>query len=259
MFVLMAPIFVLSLAFLFPTPALNRGLVEAQEFSEEPLVAEIFGYSEQGRPLLQYRFGTGEECVLVFGGIHGNERGTVALLEQFAHDLARHPETISADKRVVVIPLANPDGYFARTDKLNANLVNLNRNFFTDDWLQQAGDDQTFAGTAPFSERETQALVEAVNACRPSTLIAFHSQGALVSPEDNHASQQLGQWYASQTGYGYFTDWDFAGTATRWFAEATHQAAITVELTFHDQSDWLINQQVLWDLVTQKSVWFEPK
>ncbi|NIM47414.1 MAG: hypothetical protein GTN40_04645, partial [Candidatus Aenigmarchaeota archaeon] len=35
-----------------------------------------FGYSAKGRPITGYIFGSGGEGILIFGAIHGNERGT---------------------------------------------------------------------------------------------------------------------------------------------------------------------------------------
>jgi murein tripeptide amidase MpaA len=213
---------------------------------------KVFGYSAQGREILGYDIGQGQECLVLFGGIHGSERGTVALLEQLVAELEAQPGLLSHTKRVMVIPLLNPDGYFDRQDKLNTHEVNLNRNFATQDWVVQEGDDDTYAGPEPFSEVESQVLREAVNACGPNIMIAYHSQGALVSPEANPVSQALADWYAARTGYEYYDEWDYAGTATRWFVETTGGAAITVELTSHDQSDWDINKKAILELLARE-------
>jgi len=228
-----------------PAPAI---VVEA----EPQLITErVFGRSETGREITGYEIGSGEECLLFFGGIHGNERGTVDLMNLFVAELQAHPELISADKTLIVIPLANPDGYLDREDKLNANEVNLNRNFSTDNWIKQEGDKETFAGHSPFSEAESRVLRDVVNECDPSIMIAYHSQGALVSPEFNEESLRLADWYAAHTGYEYFDEWDYAGTATRWFVETTEKAAITVELTTHVDSDWEINKSALLEIIAR--------
>ena len=213
------------------------------------LQERLLGVSTGGRQILGYEVGSGDECLLFFGGIHGNERGTVALMERFLHELENHPQLVPADKRLMIIPLVNPDGYDDRDDKLNANAVNLNRNFLTDDWIRQEGDEETYAGEAPFSEVETRILRDVANTCDPTIMIAFHSKGALVSPEFNDASIRLADWYAVHTGYEFFDEWDYAGTATRWFVETTDQAAITVELTNHEDSDWKINRRALLELL----------
>jgi g-D-glutamyl-meso-diaminopimelate peptidase len=213
---------------------------------------DVFGYSTLGKELVAYHFGSGDRCVFLFGGIHGNERGTVSLMNYLVDELEQTPELVSEDTRVVIVPLTNPDGFFTREDKLNAAGVNLNRNFYTQDWIQKAGGDQTYAGQRPFSEYETQALRALVESCNPEIMIAYHSQGALVSPEENEASRELAAWYASLTGYEYYTDWNFAGTATRWFVETTDRTAFTVELTSHTDSDWEINKPALLQLIANK-------
>ncbi len=84
-------------------------------------------------------------------------------------------------------------------------------------------------------------------------MIAFHSQGGIVSPEYTEGSVQLAKWYAQKTGYGYFDEWDYAGTATRWFEETTSNPAITVELTNHVDNDWDINRSALLELISEKN------
>lgn len=217
---------------------------------EAPLVVErAFGQTTLGRDITGYEIGAGDECLLFFGGIHGTEKGTVTLMEQLVDEIKAHPDIVPAGKRLVIIPLTNPDGYFDREDKLNANGVNLNRNFATDDWVVQEGDEETYAGEEPFSEVESRIVREVTNQCDPSMMIAFHSQGALVSPESNESSLALAEWYAAHTGYEYFDEWDYAGTATRWFVETTGKAAITVELTNHVDSDWEMNKPALLEII----------
>jgi murein peptide amidase A len=229
----------------------NVPVVEAPDSGPAVVKQKVVGVSEMGRDIVGYEMGGGVNCLLLFGGIHGNERGTVDLLGRLVAEIENHPEILSADKKLMVIPLVNPDGYFERGDKLNANAVNLNRNFATQNWVVQAGDEETYAGPQPFSENESRALREVIQACDPSLMIAYHSQGALVSPESNDASLALANWYAAHTGYEYFDEWDYSGTATGWFVEATDGAAITVELTSHTESDWEINKQALLELLAR--------
>jgi murein tripeptide amidase MpaA len=158
-------------------------VVESSEPQSVTMV--VFGQSETGREITGYEIGSGQECILMFGGIHGSERGTVELMEKLVDEIAAQPELVPSDKKLIVIPLANPDGYFDREDKLNANGVNLNRNFATEDWVIQEGDADTYAGLEPFSEIESRVLRDVANTCDPTMMIAFHSQGALVSPVMN--------------------------------------------------------------------------
>lgn len=211
----------------------------------------VLGYSETGRPINAYMVGSGEVCLLFFGGIHGNETGTVELLRVFVEHLRTESTLVSASKKLMIVPLLNPDGYFERQDKLNANGVNINRNFETSDWTQYQ-DGGTFAGETPFSENESLLIKKAVEDCRPVAMLAFHSQGALISPESNRSSIELARWYAEKTGYVYFDEWNYAGTATRWFVETTGYSAITVELPTRDQSDWETQRAALLEFISDQ-------
>lgn len=212
----------------------------------------IMGYSTHGPRIEGFEFGNGENCILLVAAEHGNEKGTTTLLTTLGEHLKKNPALVSTNNRVLILPLVNPDGYYERDDKLNARGVNLNRNFPTSDWLKKENDDpETYAGEQPWSESESLALKRAFTRCEPATYISFHARGALVSPEKNEASTSLGKWYSQKTGYECYTDWDFPGTATKWFAETTNRAAITVELSDYNKSDWEINRKGIFELISR--------
>lgn len=213
-----------------------------------PIEEKTFGYSELGRPITGYEIGSGEECLLIFGGIHGDEKGTVDLVRRFADEVIVQPDLVPTTRKLVVVPLVNPDGYFDGIYRNNANGVNINRNFATSGWTAYP-DQQTFAGQQPFSEKESQVIKTIVEECVPSVMVAFHSQGGIVSPEAGSESLALAEWYINKTGYTYFNDWDYPGTATKWFTETTGNPSITVEITNHSDSDWEINNNALLELL----------
>lgn len=212
---------------------------------------QFFGYSTTGRDIYGYEIGSGEEVVLLFGAIHGNEKSTTDLLNTFVEEIQANPERVSQSKKIVVIPLLNPDGYYERSDNLNINSVNLNRNFGTKEWSPYA--QGVSAGSEPFSEKESVVIQEVVETYQPDMMIAFHSQGALVSPEEDLASVALARWYAGKTGYAYYDEWSYLGTATLWFQETLQKPAITVELPNHTQSDWGVNKDALWELISSQT------
>lgn len=255
---LIASIFLIAITFVTTGIVFTQreaGSQESGEFQQESSDEKItLGYSEEGRPINGYVFGNGDECVLFYAGLHGTEKGATRLLDRLAREIDRNPALVSADKKVVIIPIANPDGYETREDKLNANGVNLNRNFFTSDWVQHEDpDDPTaFAGTEPFSESESRVLKSVVESCQPSVMIAYHSQGAVVTPELGDASHQLADWYIEKTGYRYYDEWDYAGTATKWFTQTFGNPSLTVELTNHVDDDWEINKEALLELISAK-------
>jgi len=214
---------------------------------------KIFGYSGKGKAIEGYEIGFGENAALLFGAIHGNEMGTAGLLRQLALEIALNPALVPQNNKLIIIPVANPDGYYDRTDNLNANEVNLNLNFATSDW-QEYGPEGNYAGPRPFSESESQAIRRVVEQYDPRVMISFHSHGNLVSPETAASSVALAKWYADKTGYAYYDAWDYPGTATKWFEETTGNPAITVELPKDLQSDWEINKGALLELIMSENL-----
>lgn len=220
---------------------------------EEFIEKKVFGYSEAGRPIEGYEIGYGEEVILFFGSIHGNEMGTAELLGKLTEETKNNPNLLADTKKLVIIPILNPDGYYDRIDKLNSNEVNLNLNFLTSDWQQYGSDNGDYAGDEPFSEKESQVLRNVVETYNPKIMISFHAKGCLVNPEFSHeASEALARWYSGKTGYTYFNDksWDYSGTATKWFVESYGRAAITVELSDYLESDWEVNKVALIELIS---------
>ena len=132
----------------------------AVEF-QEPIV---YGRSFAGRPLLAYRLGQGPVARALIGGLHGGyEWNTTALMSQTLEYLTASPDSVPEELTLYIIPLANPDGAAAGTDRvagrMNANGVDLNRNWDYR-WQPTAthGIHPVDAGAFPFSEPETAAL-----------------------------------------------------------------------------------------------------
>ncbi len=217
---------------------------------------KVFGYSVQNKPIEGYEIGNGQDVILLIGAIHGNEVGTAELLNQLVAEIKLNPKIIPNNKKIIIIPVTNPDG-FTISQKFNANGVNLNLNFDTPGW-KNYGPQGTYAGTKPFSEPESLTIKQVIEKYKPQMMISFHSQGAIVNPEEDAQSDALGEWYAQKTGYTYSDSadlgWDFFGTATGWFAQNYNKPAITVEITSHTESDWDINKPALIELVSSNNL-----
>lgn len=214
---------------------------------------KVFGYSEKGKEVGGYVFGSGGNAILMIGSIHGNEMGTTDLLNKLIEEIKLTPILVPESKKIIIIPIVNPDGYYDRTDNLNANKVNLNLNFDTTSWAKY-GPEGNFAGNGPFSEKESQVIRDVVGQYKPSVMLSFHSSGALISPEAGEASENLAKWFSQKTGYDYFDGWDYPGTATRWFVETANNPAITIEISKDLQSDWERNNKALLDFIAADSL-----
>jgi protein MpaA len=128
------------------------------------------GASRLGRVLEAESIGPPDAiCALfVFGAIHGDEAESAELCRRFVERLRGAPPR----ERVIVLPVANPDGLEART-KDNARSVDLNRNFAARSWTRDHPP-RYFPGDAPLSEPESQALAAIVEREQPRAIVAVH-------------------------------------------------------------------------------------
>lgn len=144
--------------------------VEVRRLELEPSLFEarvMVGESVEGRPIEAALLGTGEEVVLVLGAIHGNEPAGRALSRQLILALREEP-TLLAGRRVVVVPVANPDGLAAGT-RANVNGVDLNRNFPARNRVNSGQ-----YGLEALSEPEARAIYRLIDTQRPVRVISIH-------------------------------------------------------------------------------------
>jgi murein peptide amidase A len=109
--------------------------------------------------------------VLVIGGIHGDELSSTALV---FHWIA-HASDTAAEMDWRFVPAINPDGLLLpRPTRVNANGVDLNRNFPTPHWDKEAPvywqkrtkkDPRRWPGRAALSEPESRFVVDTMAAC----------------------------------------------------------------------------------------------
>lgn len=217
------------------------------------------GYSSQGRAIQAYRFGNGPSKVLYMGAMHGDERGTKALMDAWINDLETYPDRVAAHRSIIVIPVVNPDGYAAYTRR-NARNVDLNRNFPANNWksdvtmpggqLVKAG-----GGGEALSEPESKALAAFVLAERPRLTLTYHSIGSLVQPNGSGDSSGLAGSYESASPYyllavGAATpfDYDTTGAFEDWLHDKLGLPAMVIELGSHTSSEWSGNANAMWKM-----------
>ncbi len=162
------------------------------------------GQSVEGRPLWRFDLGcrdAGAPAVLLTALLHGNEVvGSLALFD-VVEQLGGAGALARERRRIVVMPVVNPDGLAANMRRLrrglaawrrgNARGVDLNRNFppvrplrRTARWNPLAGSrwrrSPWFSGPHALSEPESQAVAGVARQLRPSLALAFHSFGQLL-------------------------------------------------------------------------------
>jgi len=128
----------------------------------------LIGRSVQGRPILVQITGHGTDTVLIMGSIHGDEPAGARLVNRLAEHLQDSPQLLT-DRRVVLLPVTNPDGLAART-RANARGIDLNRNFETGNRV-----DNRTNGLRSLTEPESQALQSLIKEYAPSRIVSIHS------------------------------------------------------------------------------------
>ena len=147
---------------------------------------KIGGHTVEGRPIVYAEFGdkNSENTTLIFSSVHGDEITPVYLGVELVNYLRDHSANLKK-YHVVVAPLVNPDGFFKRPrTRMNAQAVDVNRNFDTSDWATRAlkawktkfhSDPRRFPGSSPRSEPETVFQEELIKRVRPQKILSVHA------------------------------------------------------------------------------------
>lgn len=237
---------------------------------QEDTTKTVIGSSVEGRDIIAYHYGTGSKEVLFVGGIHGGYEWNTTLVAYDLMDyLRQHPEAVPQNEMVTVIPVLNVDGLnkvvgtttpFAPSQvptkladtvpgRFNANTVDLNRNFDCD-W-QATGTWQNTSvsgGTAAFSEPESKAMRDYVQAHNPAAVVVWYSAAGGVYASSCHSgvlpeTTAIMNVYAKASGYPAHNSFDFyatTGDMVNWLAKI-NIPAISVLLTNHTDVEWSKN------------------
>lgn len=149
--------------------------------------------------------------VLVLGGIHGDEMSSSALVFHWIAMAQQAPADMPDPIHWRFIPSLNPDGLFARPSKrVNANGVDLNRNFPTPNWERDAQvywvsrtkkDVRRWPGPRPLSEPESRFFMEQMNTFKPNLIVSVHAPyGVLDFDGPSVPPSKLGRLYLDQVG-----------------------------------------------------------
>lgn len=169
--------------------------------------------SVRGAPILLRDVSQPEprQRVLVIGGIHGDELSSSAL--------ALHWIRLAQDGVVQThtplhwrfIPALNPDGLFGPAPRrVNANGVDLNRNFPTPNWARDAQnywhkrtkkDPRRWPGRTALSEPESRFVQEQMVQFQPHLIVSIHAPyGVLDFDGPTVPPSRLGRLYLDQIG-----------------------------------------------------------
>jgi len=170
--------------------------------------------SQRGFPLLARHIAASPDAkrrpvrVLLMGGIHGDELTSSAIVFNWLQWLGG---PLASQFEWRVLPVVNPDGLLARNAmRVNANGVDLNRNFPTPDWERDAPrywqvrtrrDPRRFPGAAPLSEPESRWVNEEMQRFRPDVIISVHAPfGVLDFDGPSKPPRKFGRLLLNQVG-----------------------------------------------------------
>lgn len=155
------------------------------------------GKTVRGRDITATIYGSGAKRVLVFGGIHGDEQHTTVVARALAVNI--NPDTLPSNLTVIVVPDVNPDGLMVAT-RVNANGVDINRNFPSKTWRSEYIEQRHYPGVQPSSEPETRAVLSLLEQYPPHLVITLHAALGCVN-WDGQQGAALAQTLASVNGY----------------------------------------------------------
>jgi murein peptide amidase A len=256
-------------SFYLPTVTPNPQATEIEDYSTPtPFVftssgsePRLIGYSVLDRPIQAYTFGQGESQYLIVAGIHGGYEGnTVDLANKLLVYVSQNPGVIPSGSTLYLIPDMNPDAVARGRNvdaRVNANGVDLNRNFPTPNWTANWdhancwNDRPTTGGKYAGSEPETKAVMNFIVSHHILAMISYHSAALGVFPGGSPwqpASEALASGLSRVTGYPYppvDTGCVYTGTLADWAVENGVRAAVDMELANHSDSDFSQNLKAL--------------
>src|SRR3989441_4734705 len=179
-----------------------RATLEAWAAADTLIHLDSVGASYEGRPILAVKIGAADDAasrpnVLFLGTHHAREWISTAVAMKLIRWLADSGAALIAAHDVWVIPVENPDGYqytfttdryWRKNRRPNANGsygVDPNRNYPAFWGVDEVGSSsyqyaETYRGTTPGSEPETQAVMALHAAHPPVVSLSYHSYSGLV-------------------------------------------------------------------------------
>jgi len=171
--------------------ASKLGSVNLPDCTQRQLVHDS-GYSEEGTALVYQEFPPLKDVpvqakVLLIGGIHGDEYSSVSIVYKWLKILERYH---SGRFHWRIIPILNPDGMLRKkSQRMNANGVDLNRNFPTEGWLEKSRhywvkrtykNPRRYPGPTALSESESKWLVKQIDEFKPDVIVSVHAPHGIL-------------------------------------------------------------------------------
>ena len=130
----------------------------------------------------------GSDNILVIGVVHGDEPQGKYLIDKYLKKYVPNFSSNHSKNNLLFIPCLNPDGMSANK-RVNSNGVDLNRNFPTENWGRNEGENATcddcstnyYGGTSPASEIETRFVIDIIKKYSPKLILTLHAPYKIVN------------------------------------------------------------------------------
>lgn len=155
---------------------------------------KIIGYSVEHIPINLHSFGKGRKKTLLIGGVHGElEKQSVDIVQGIISALEKSETELNY--QLDILPCLNPDGLFLVGQQVNANGIDLNRNYPSAN-QHLADTEGKNKGGEPLSEPETKCLNNLVLQNKYDLIITVHQKYELIDydgPVNENILKQLSQ------------------------------------------------------------------
>lgn len=224
-----------------------------QPTAQGAVQVQFFGSLVQlpsGRSIDLYQAGNGKNVILIIGNIHGgNEQNTYTLVQKLVDSINDGSIVVPSNVTVYLVPTMNPDGLslgVSSAGRFNTNNVDLNRNWGSNNWTATStwGNTQTYGGSAPFSETETQTIRDLILLLQPRSTLFFHccQRNGLMYANDQSVANGGDAAYRTGSGYVYNAgDPTVTGDAIDWMSQIAGLPGFEVELPLSTRQtaiDW---------------------
>ena len=204
--------------------AIGLSATDGQSFEGTAILIKEYPPLEKREPLGK---------VLLIGGIHGDEYSSVSIVFKWLTTLNKHHSGLF---HWHVVPLVNPDGLLRKkSQRVNANNVDLNRNFPINDWentaikywVKETGKNpRYYPGQEALSETESNWLLGHINVFRPDVIVSVHAPHGIIDHDGPRvAPEKLGALYLNYLG-------TYPGSLGNYAGVQRQIPVITIELPY---------------------------
>ncbi len=189
--------------------------------------------------------------VLLIGGIHGDEYSSISIVFRWLSTLRKYHSGLFEWR---IVPVLNPDGLLRRpAQRMNANGVDLNRNFPSPNWASESRDywvrrtsrnPRRYPGPAALSEPESRWLADQIADFEPDVIVSVHAPHSIVDYDGPAAApEKLGSLYLKLLG-------TYPGSLGRYAGVHMDIPVVTIELASAGSMPSAGEQRDIWiDLV----------